>query len=102
MGIAGRWLRSNRPVVGDTPGQRAIEAGGWRSRPVRQELHPMGPNSVRTHASKIRWGIMGCARISRRGLIPGIRNSSRGTLEALASRDVSVARAWAEEFGVGT
>jgi D-xylose 1-dehydrogenase (NADP+, D-xylono-1,5-lactone-forming) len=62
----------------------------------------MEPTSVRTLASKIRWGIMGCARISRRGLIPGIRNSARGTLGALASRDGTVARAWAEEFGVDT
>jgi xylose dehydrogenase (NAD/NADP) len=48
----------------------------------------------------LRWGILGCARISRVGLIPGIRASRRGTLEALASRDVATARAWADEFGV--
>jgi predicted dehydrogenase len=48
----------------------------------------------------LRWGILGCARISRRGLIPGIRDSSSGTLEALASRDLATARAWAKEFDV--
>ena len=50
--------------------------------------------------SKLRWGILGCARITRRGLIPGIRASERGTIGALSSRDGATARAWAEEFGV--
>jgi xylose dehydrogenase (NAD/NADP) len=53
-----------------------------------------------TTESKLRWGILGCARITRRGLIPGLRASNRGTLRAIASRDGDVARAWAEEFGV--
>lgn len=51
-------------------------------------------------ARPLRWGILGCARITRRGLAPGIRNSETGTLQALASRDLSTAQAWAEEFGV--
>jgi xylose dehydrogenase (NAD/NADP) len=49
---------------------------------------------------KLRWGILGCARITRRGLIPGIRASQSGSLHALASRDFATARAWAEEFDV--
>ncbi len=48
----------------------------------------------------LRWGILGCARISRRGLIPGIRRSETGRLVALASRDATTARAWAQEFDV--
>jgi D-xylose 1-dehydrogenase (NADP+, D-xylono-1,5-lactone-forming) len=48
----------------------------------------------------LRWGILGCARITRRGLIPGIKASGSGILEALASRDITNARAWADEFGV--
>lgn len=48
----------------------------------------------------LRWGILGCARITRRGLAPGIAGSRFGTLQALASRDEEKARAWAEEFGV--
>jgi len=43
---------------------------------------------------------MGCARITRRGLIPGIRASKTGTLVSLASRQQATARAWAQEFGV--
>ena len=50
--------------------------------------------------TQLRWGILGCARISRRGLIPGIRESKRGTLLALASRKVETAREWAAEFSV--
>ena len=48
----------------------------------------------------LRWGIMGCARISRRGLIPGIRASVSGTLTAIASRERATAEAWASEFDV--
>jgi len=46
----------------------------------------------------LRWGILGCARIARRGLIPGIAGSGTGTLVALASRDEAVSRAWCREF----
>lgn len=53
-----------------------------------------------TAPAKLRWGILGCARITRRGLVPGIRDSSTGVLHALASRDGTTARAWADEFGV--
>jgi len=49
---------------------------------------------------ELRWGILGCARITRRGLAPGIASSQSGSLHALASRDGDQARAWAEEFGV--
>lgn len=53
-----------------------------------------------TAESKLRWGILGCARITRRGLIPGIRASTRNHLQALASRDRETVRAWAAEFAV--
>ncbi|MDG3005291.1 Gfo/Idh/MocA family protein [Paludisphaera mucosa] len=48
----------------------------------------------------LRWGLLGCARICRRGLIPGIRASESGTLAALASRDAGQAKAWAGEFAI--
>lgn len=48
----------------------------------------------------LRWGILGCARISRRGLIPGIRDSQTGFLVAIASRERSRADAWAKEFEI--
>lgn len=48
----------------------------------------------------LRWGLLSCARICRRGLIPGIRASESGTLAALASRDGGQAKAWAEEFQI--
>lgn len=52
------------------------------------------------NARRLRWGILGCARISRRGLIPGILESSQGDLFVLGSRNAQTARQWAEEFGI--
>jgi xylose dehydrogenase (NAD/NADP) len=48
----------------------------------------------------LRWAILGCARIARRGLIPGIQGSKSGVLQALASRDRQRAETWAREFAV--
>src|SRR4051812_10635843 len=48
----------------------------------------------------LRWGILGCARITRRGLIPGIAKSSGSRLVALGSRDGTAAKAWSEEFAI--
>jgi predicted dehydrogenase len=53
-------------------------------------------------AGKVTWGILGCARIARRGLIPGIQQSQRGDLVAIASRDRDKAAAWAAEFAIPT
>ena len=41
-------------------------------------------------ARPLRWGILGCARITRRGLIPGIQRSTTGSLHALASRELGI------------
>ena len=49
---------------------------------------------------KLRWGILGCARISRRGLIPGLLASSTAHLTAIASRDGANAQAWSDEFKI--
>lgn len=48
----------------------------------------------------LRWGILGCARITRRGLIPGIAESSGSRLVAIGSRDLATAKAWSEEFQI--
>ena len=48
----------------------------------------------------LRFGILGCARICRRGMIPGIQQSGVATLAAIASRDAQTAASWAAEFGV--
>jgi xylose dehydrogenase (NAD/NADP) len=52
------------------------------------------------NSTALQWGILGCARISRRGLIPGIHASDSGQLAAIASRDAGTARAWAAEFKI--
>ena len=56
--------------------------------------------STGTTPTTLRWGILGCARIVRRGLIPGIQLSETGRIAALGSRDGATASAWAEEFGI--
>src|SRR4051812_17205604 len=51
-------------------------------------------------ARMIRFGILGCARICRRGMIDGIRSSGVATLDAIASRRGETARAWAGEYSI--
>jgi predicted dehydrogenase len=47
----------------------------------------------------IRFGILGCGRITARGLIPGINGSPVAELTALASERPGVAQEWAEKHG---
>ena len=49
--------------------------------------------------SKVRWGLLSTARINRR-LIPAIRQSKRGQLVAVASRDEENARKYAEQWDI--
>ncbi|HKE17190.1 MAG TPA: Gfo/Idh/MocA family oxidoreductase, partial [Kofleriaceae bacterium] len=51
-------------------------------------------------ARKIRWGVISTALIATQKVIPGIQRSSRGTVEAIASRDAGRARAAATELGI--
>jgi xylose dehydrogenase (NAD/NADP) len=48
----------------------------------------------------IHFGILGCARICRRGMIEGIRSSGLAELSAIASRRSETARAWADEYNI--
>jgi predicted dehydrogenase len=48
----------------------------------------------------IHFGILGCARICRRGMIDGIRTSGMADLTAIASRRGETARSWAAEYGI--
>lgn len=47
----------------------------------------------------VRWGLLSTAHINR-ALIPAIRSSKRGKLVAVASRDINVARAYAQEWEI--
>jgi xylose dehydrogenase (NAD/NADP) len=49
--------------------------------------------------NKIRFGVLGCGRITRRGFIPGIMQSPRAELAALASLRPGVAAELARECG---
>ncbi|MCY0874746.1 MAG: Gfo/Idh/MocA family oxidoreductase [Firmicutes bacterium] len=48
---------------------------------------------------KLRWGVLGCAGIAMRSVIPGILRSQRGTLAAIASRDLVRAKECAAQVG---
>jgi xylose dehydrogenase (NAD/NADP) len=48
---------------------------------------------------KINWGILGCAGIAERALIPAIKESRTGTLFGIASRDTDKAAGWARRHG---
>ena len=48
---------------------------------------------------KIRWGILGCAGIAGRSVIPAIARSETGKLGAIASRNGKRAQEFAERFG---
>jgi predicted dehydrogenase len=49
---------------------------------------------------QVRFGILGCGRITERGLIPGLRDSAAATLHAIASERPGVAQEWARKHGV--
>jgi predicted dehydrogenase len=51
---------------------------------------------------KIRWGILGTAKISREHVIPAIVKSRLGTVTAIGSRDPARGKALAGEFGIPT
>jgi xylose dehydrogenase (NAD/NADP) len=46
------------------------------------------------------FGILGCARIARRGMIAGIQEAPSARLAAIASRNPRTAAAWAQEFAI--
>jgi xylose dehydrogenase (NAD/NADP) len=50
-------------------------------------------------SEKINWGILGCAGIAERALIPAIKGSANGVLYGIAARDESRAKSWLEKFG---
>ena len=51
-------------------------------------------------AQKLRWGVLGCARIAVTRVIPAILNSQRGELVAVASRGEEKARETAGRLGI--
>ncbi|TIS39997.1 MAG: gfo/Idh/MocA family oxidoreductase, partial [Mesorhizobium sp.] len=46
-----------------------------------------------------RWGVLSTAKIGREQLLPAIVDSENGVLSAIASRDLSKAKALGERFG---
>lgn len=50
--------------------------------------------------AKLRWGILGCANIAVKSVIPGIQQSARGEATAIASRSEQKARETADKLGI--
>lgn len=51
-------------------------------------------------SSKIRWGILSTAGIGRRRVVPAMKLATNGVVTAVASRDLSKAKAFAAELGI--
>ena len=51
---------------------------------------------------RVRWGVLGSARIGLRKVIPGMQQGSLCEVVAIASRDLAVARAAADRLGLPT
>lgn len=51
---------------------------------------------------KLRWGILGCAGIAVRAVIPGLQQSELNVVTAIASRDLDKAQETAERLGIAT
>ncbi len=51
-------------------------------------------------AKRIRWGIISTALIGTAKVIPGMQRSKRGTVDAIASRDLARAKAAAKQLGI--
>ncbi|QGQ45363.1 Gfo/Idh/MocA family protein [Metabacillus sediminilitoris] len=51
---------------------------------------------------KIRWGIIGCAGIAKRSVIPGIQQSETGEVTAIASRGLEKAMQTAQQLNIPT
>ncbi|MDQ0457584.1 Gfo/Idh/MocA family protein [Rhizobium paknamense] len=49
---------------------------------------------------KIRWGVLGCAGIAAKAVIPAIESSRLGRVAAIASRDPQKANDMAQRFGI--
>lgn len=52
--------------------------------------------------NKVRWGIMSTASIGKRSVIPGIQESKRNEVKAIASRSLENAQLFAEEMNIPT
>lgn len=53
-------------------------------------------------SQKLRWGILGCASIAKRSVIPGLQQSRLNEVAAIASRDQDKATQAAEELNIPT
>lgn len=55
---------------------------------------------ISKHMDKIRWGVLSTAKIGREKVIPATQQSKYGVVNAIASRDLSRAKAVATQLGI--
>lgn len=53
-----------------------------------------------TQEGTVKWGILGCAGIARRALIPALQKADNASLVAIASREEAKARTWANQYKI--
>ncbi|HRD01792.1 MAG TPA: Gfo/Idh/MocA family oxidoreductase [Candidatus Saccharicenans sp.] len=51
-------------------------------------------------SEKIKWGILGCAAIAGKALIPAFKKAQKAELVAISSRSAATATDWAKKFGL--
>lgn len=56
--------------------------------------------SATMRTETIQWGVLGCARVAEKVVIPGIQRSENGTVRGVASRDPRRARAFADRLDI--
>jgi len=59
-----------------------------------------GGNAASSFARCVQWGILGCAHVARRCVIPALKRSGNGTIRALASRSPERSRSLAQEHDI--
>ena len=53
-----------------------------------------------TTTERLNWGILGCARIAERALIPALREARNARLFGISARDKIRAREWAKKYAI--
>ena len=72
----------------------------WKPTFFRQLQDRLGGLLGVSIVNKVRWGILGCARIAREAFISSFVDVSNGEVLAIASRDSEVAHEFANEYAI--
>ena len=90
--VADRWKLGDGDVI--EPGTGSAAAADVRG------AYAMVRERVMNAFEPVRWGVLGCASIATRKVIPAMQRSARCDVVAIASRDAELATATAAELGI--